>query len=115
MSAVTILANIKGEARFGEEGLDILRLTGLSNEMPTWFQRIEHDFGCIEHDWLDHPSSDGDALVCEPYDLSHEGLKDLMDFADRFGLSVSISALSQHHPTRTLAIFLTPRGEARAA
>jgi hypothetical protein len=64
---------------------------------------------------MDHPSSDGDTLICEPYDLSHKALVDLLDFADRFGLSVTISALSAHYPTRTVAVFLIPREDARAA
>jgi hypothetical protein len=115
VSTIRAIATVKAEARFGEEGLTLLRLTGLSSEMPSWFQRIEHEFKGTEHDWMDHPSSDGDTLIYEPYDLSHKALVDLLDFADRFGLSVSISALSAHYPTRTVAIFLTPREEARAA
>ncbi len=115
MSTIRVLANVKAEERFGEEGLTLLRLGGLSDEMPAWFQRIEHDYGHFEHEWMDHPSSDGDTLVCEPYDLSHNALVDLLDFADRFGLSVSISALSAHYPTRTLSISLSPQEDARAA
>ncbi len=114
-TTVSVLATVKAEARFGEEGITLLRLGGLSHKMPAWFQRIERDFGHFEHDWMDHPASDGNTLVCEPYNLSHEALMDLVDFAERYGLSVSISATSQHYPTRTLAIFLTPLDEVKAA
>jgi hypothetical protein len=117
-ATISVLATVKAEARFGEEGLSLLRLGGLSNEMPSWFQRIERDFGQVVwsgHAWMDHPASDGESLVVQPYDLCHESLVDLMDFADRFSLNVFVSALSAHHPTRTLAIYLTPREEGRAA
>jgi len=119
MSATTrVIATLKGERGFGQEGMSVWRLDGVSpGKMPTWFRRIiDRDFGGAFHpDWLDHPASDGNALIVEPYGLDGESLRDLLAFADRFGLTVSISATSHHFPTRTLAVFLTPREEARAA
>jgi hypothetical protein len=119
MNAPTrIIATVKGEARFGHEGISLLRLGGLSvGKQPSWFRRIvERDFaGRFNPDWFDHHARTGESLVVEPYDLGDESLRDLLSFADRYGLNVSISATSQHYPTRTLAVFLTPREEARAA
>jgi hypothetical protein len=115
---VIVIATVKAEARFGQEGICLLRLGGLSvGKRPAWFRRIvERDFGGhFSADWFDHHARAGDALVVEPYGLCHEDLRDLLAFAGKYGLSVSISATSQHFPTRTLAVFLTPREEARAA
>jgi hypothetical protein len=109
---------VKADARFGHEGMNLLRLGGLSvGKLPSWFRRIiERDFnGRLDADWFDHHARAGDALVCEPYGLSGESLQELLSFADRYALNVTISATSSHYPTRTLAIFLSPREEARAA
>ena len=113
-----VIANLKAESRFGQEGMTLWRLDGLSpGKLPTWFRRIiDRDFGGLFHaDWFDHHARAGDALVCEPYGLSGDSLQELLAFADRYALSVTISATSQHYPTRTLAVFLTPRDEVRAA
>jgi hypothetical protein len=113
-----VIATVKADARFGEEGISLLRLGGLSpGKLPSWFRRIiDRDFsGRFDADWFDHYAKAGSALVVEPYDLTDESLRDLFAFADRYALSLAISATSQHYPTRTLAIFLSPREEARAA
>jgi hypothetical protein len=117
-TTIHIIATLKAEARFGEEGISLLRLSGLSpGKSPAWFRRIiECDFdGRFNPDWFDHPARTDDSLVVEPYGLSDESMRHLLAFADRYRLNVSISATSQHYPTRTLAVFLTPREEARAA
>ena len=117
-SPTRIIATVKGEPRFGPDGISLVRLGGLSvGKQPSWFRRIiQRDFGGrFNAEWFDHFSKAGDALVVEPYDLECESLRNLLAFADRYGLNASISATSQHYPTRTLAIFLTPREEARAA
>jgi len=113
-----VIATVKADARFGHEGMNLLRLGGLSvGKLPLWFRRIiERDFSDrFDADWFDHYSKAGNALVVEPYDLAHDSLRDLLAFADRYSLSVSITATSWHYPTRTVAIFLTPSEEARAA
>jgi hypothetical protein len=119
MSAtIRVITTVKAESRFGRDGMSVWRLDGLRpGRTPGWFRRIvERDFGGqFRPDWFDHHGRDGDALVCEPYGLSDESLRDLLTFADRYALTVTVSATSQHYPTRTLAIFLTPRNEARAA
>jgi hypothetical protein len=86
-------------------------------KQPQWFRRIvQRDFGGrFNADWFDHYAKAGDALVVEPYDLDRESLRGLLAFADTYALNVTISATSQHYPTRTLAVFLEPREEARAA
>jgi hypothetical protein len=98
--------------------MNLVRLGGLSvGKQPSWFRRIvERDFGNqFNPDWFDHYSKAGDALVVEPYDLDCESLRNLLAFADAYELNLTISATSQHYPTRTLAVFLEPREEARAA
>jgi hypothetical protein len=113
-----VIATVKAEARFGKEGISLLRLGGLSvGKLPSWFRRIiDRDFGGrFNADWFDHHARAGNALVVEPYDLTDDSLRDLLAFADRYRLSVTISATSQHFPTRTLAVFLIPREEAKAA
>jgi hypothetical protein len=112
-----VIATIKAEPRFGPEGMSLLRLGGLSpGKMPAWFRRIvERDFGGqFNPDWFDHHASAGDSLVVEPYNVTEDSLRDLLAFADRYGLSLSVSGISQHYPTRTLSIFLTPQ-ERKAA
>ena len=118
MSTIRVIASLKAESRFGQEGMTLWRLEGVSpGKLPAWFRRIiERDFnGRLDADWFDHHARAGDALVCEPYGLSGESLQDLLAFADRYALNITISATSQHYPTRTLAIFLSPREEAKAA
>jgi hypothetical protein len=115
---IRVIATVKADARFGQEGMNLLRLGGLSvGKLPLWFRRIvERDFsGRFDADWFDHYSKAGNALVVEPYDLDHASLQSLLSFADRYGLNVTVSATSWHYPTRTVAIYLTPREEARAA
>jgi hypothetical protein len=106
-----VLATITADPNSGEGGMDLLRLDGLEVGItPHWFRQIvERDFdGMFYPHWLDHPAMDKDTLVVEPYDLSHDDMRDLLSFADRYRLSVHVSAISSHYPTRTLAVFLTP-------
>jgi hypothetical protein len=114
-----VLTKIKtSESRFGPERMELWRLGGLVvGKTPAWFRKIvQKDFeGRFCADWYDHPSRGGDSLIVEPYDLSGKSLRDLLAFADRYALNVSISATSYHYPTRTIAVFLTPRRESRAA
>jgi hypothetical protein len=117
-SPTRVIAIVKGEARFGSEGMSLLRLGGLSvGKQPSWFRRIiQRDFGGrFNAEWFDHHGCMDDSLVVEPYGLSDESLRNLLAFADAYALNITISATSQHFPTRTLAVFLTPREEARAA
>jgi hypothetical protein len=120
MSSATteVLAKIKtSESRFGPEGIELWRLGGLAvGKTPAWFRKIvQRDFnGRFYADWYDHPSRAGDSLVFEPYDLTGESLRDLLAFADRYAIDLSISATSHHYPTRTIAVFLTPRKKAAA-
>jgi hypothetical protein len=117
-SPTRVIATVKAEARFGREGMSLVRLGGLSvGKLPSWFRRIrDRDFnGQFNADWFDHPARSGDALVVEPYHLDAESMRDLLAFADCYSLGVSVSGTSSHYPTRTLAVFLTPREEARAA
>jgi hypothetical protein len=119
MSAPTrVIATVKAESRFGPDGMSLWRLGGISlGKTPAWFRRIvERDYaGRFDADWFDHYAQAGEALVVEPYDLNDDSLRDLVAFADRHALSVSISATSQHYPTRTLSVFLMPRDAARTA
>jgi hypothetical protein len=118
MSATTsVLAVVKAEARFGPEGMVLWRLGGLKpGKTPAWFRRIvQRDFdGHFNAHWFDHHAKSGEALVAEPYDIDDGDLRDLVAFADKYDLNISISAITHHFPTRTLSIFLTPR-ERKAA
>jgi hypothetical protein len=112
MSGAKVITTIKGEPRFGPEGMTLWRLTGVSlGRTPAWFRKIvdSHYEGQFHRDWLDHFAKDGDSLLVEPYDLDGESARDLLAFAERHSLRVTISAISHHFPTRTLAIHLTPR------
>jgi hypothetical protein len=115
MSAtIEVLAKIKTrETRFGPDGIELWRLKDLSFGRPAWFRKIvDRDFaGSFNADWFDHPARSGETLIVEPYDLSHEELRDILAFADKYTLNVSISAITFHFPTRTLAISFTPRGQ----
>jgi hypothetical protein len=104
-ATIQVIATVK-------DGMSLLRLGGLKvGRTPAWFRRIvERDFGGSFHaDWFDHPATDDASLVVEPYDLNHDDLNELLSFANQYALNVSISAVSQHHPTRTLTVRLTPR------
>lgn len=117
-SQTCVIATVKAEPRFGPEGMNLVRLGGLSvGKQPSWFRRIvQRDFdGRFDAEWFDHHARTDDSLVVEPYGLSDESLRHLLAFADRYRLSVSISATSHHFPTRSLAVFLTPREEVMEA
>ena len=97
-------------------GMDLVRLAGLrKGKEPKWFERIRRD-GFNRPGWYDHPRSDGDALVVEPYGIwDLKDLRNLVEFADKYDLDVHISGISQHYPSRTINIRLTPRKEKGAA
>jgi hypothetical protein len=114
-ASIEVLTTVKTrESRFGPAGIEIWRRQGLSvGTQPAWFRRIvDRDFGgSFNADWFDHFAKNGEQLVVEPYNLSHKDLRDLIAFADKYSLGVSMSAVSHHFPTRTISIELTPRGE----
>jgi hypothetical protein len=115
MSAhVKVLATVPTrEARFAGS-IELLRLDGLQvGKVPAWFRRIvDRDYnGRLNADWFDHFAKDGEALVVEPYGLGDESIRDLVRFAEKYGLRVTISAMSEHYPTRTLSISLMPGEE----
>jgi hypothetical protein len=111
-AAMQVIATIKAEPRFGPDGMSLWRLTGLSSgKTPAWFRRIvQRDFnGSFNADWFDHHAKSGEALIVEPYDLGEGSLRDLVAFAGKYHLGISISAITHHFPTRTLSISLTPK------
>jgi hypothetical protein len=108
---LVVLATVHGDPNFGPEGMNLFRLGGLRvGRTPEWFKKIvKQDFGGLFNaDWYDHPATLGDSLVVQPYDLTHSALQDLIRFAEEQKLGVTISAMSHHYPTRTLAVFFTP-------
>jgi hypothetical protein len=112
MSAARVIASIKAEPRFGPEGMELWRLKGLRpGRTPAWFRKIiDRDFdGHFNADWFDHHAQDGEALISEPYGLCHDDLREILAFADKYALNVSISATSHHFPTRTVSVALKPR------
>lgn len=112
MSASRVIAVVKAEARFGPEGMELWRLTGVSpGRSPAWFRKIvDRDFaGSFHADWFDHHAKDGETLISEPYDICHDDLREILAFADKYALNVSISATSHHFPTRTVSVALKPR------
>jgi hypothetical protein len=111
------IATVRAESRFGPKGISILRLQGLSvGRQPAWFRAIvRRDFGGhFDAEWFDHCARDMESLVVEPYGLTGDSLRNLLAFADRYGLDVYVSATSQHYPTRAIAVYLTPRKGASA-
>ncbi len=51
-------------------------------------------------------------LLTQPYSLSHEDIQELVAFADKSGLEISIRAdVSTHFPGHTLAVALTKKKE----
>jgi len=115
MSAtIEVLARIKTrETRFGPGGIELCRLKDLSFGRPAWFRKIvDRDFaGSFNADWFDHPARSGETLIVEPYDLGDGDLRELIAFADKYNLHISVSAISHHFPTRTVSISLKPRGD----
>jgi hypothetical protein len=96
----------------GDEELDLWQLTGLQRgEKPDWFQEIvDRDYdGSFCPRWFDHPAQDGEDLIVEPYNLCHEELRDILTFADKHNVNVSMSAISHHFPTRTISISFSQR------
>jgi hypothetical protein len=113
MSAARVITTIKAEPRFGPEGMELWRLTGLRpGRTPAWFRKIiDRDFdGNFHADWFDHHAQDGETLISEPYGICHDDLRDILAFADKYALNVSISAITFHFPTRTVALTFIPRG-----
>jgi hypothetical protein len=54
--------------------------------------------------WLDHYEVDGDTFISEPYAISEEDVKQLIEACDSLDLTFSISAQSWHYPHHTLRI-----------
>src|SRR5262245_11749335 len=99
------------------ETLDLAALEGLKHGWPRWFRRIvEKDcHNSFWRDWMDHSATDGTALVTEPYRLDRKDLKEMLEFAERYGLDISFSGISSHFPSRTLNVTLWPRDPKEAA
>jgi hypothetical protein len=90
--------------------LILVQVVGLKKfKYPRWYHQIADRRDYNRPEWFDHPAKDGDSLVVEPYGLDLADLRDLVSFADRHSLDVSISAMTYHYPTRTVSICLTPR------
>jgi hypothetical protein len=108
-----VLAVIPTRDKRFDGKVELWRLQGLAvGKQPAWFRRIvDRDFGgSFNADWFDHHAKDGERLIVEPYDVSHEELRDILAFADKYALNVLISAITFHFPTRTVAITFIPRG-----
>jgi hypothetical protein len=96
----------------GGEELDLWQLTGLQRgDVPEWFQEIvDRDYdGSFRPRWFDHPAQDGESLIVEPYEVCHSEIREIVEFADKYSLNVSMSAISQHFPTRTISVSFMPR------
>jgi hypothetical protein len=116
MSAtIEVLTKVKTrEARFGSDGIEIWRLTGVRpGHLPLWFRRLrDRDYGGhLDFDWMDHVATNGEALMSEPYHLDGDEAREILAFADKHDLKITFSATSFHYPTHTISIDLTPRGE----
>lgn len=90
---------------------ELVALTGKKwGRLPRWMRRIvrEHYNGRLPHidGLLDHVGSCGDVLISEPYHLDAEAL---VAFVKKHNLDYSVSATSQHYPTRTICIRLWPK------
>jgi hypothetical protein len=90
-------------------------------EFPSWLIEKAGDLVSLDQviteigdGWLDHWGTSEYAgeewLVSEPYTLGSEALQQLLLFAHRFGLGVSIQASGAHRPGETMRVMLRPKG-----
>ena len=86
-------------------------------------QRLAGKRACVDTQWKPCPSprnipgmdhgrewvKDGKtfSITFEPYGMTHETLRELLDFADKNNFSVELDAGSWHFPHRTLLVELT--------
>jgi hypothetical protein len=105
-----------GTVGLGNCANDLVALTGKRlGRLPRWARKIPKLAGPWNNDnpqpfWVDHPGSSGEVLILEPYQFSSADAEELLGFAKAHNLDFSISAISQHYPTRTLCIHLWPKG-----
>ena len=65
----------------------------------------------FEHDWLDHFSADGNKFISEPYNLSLETAKTLINFCEENNLTFNITGASWHFPGWTLRITIIKKDQ----
>jgi hypothetical protein len=65
-------------------------------------------------DWLDHWGTaiyaGKERLVSEPYHMNRERIDQLLRFCDELNLAFNIQASGHHYPTKTMRIFVWPKG-----
>lgn len=94
-------------------------------KMPRWLQSAlvhrsgkPHWCGGSDPTWMDHwgtATINGKRVfVSEPYGLSDDGVRNLMEFCSKYKIKVDIQAASWHYPTHCLRIILTPPANFRA-
>ncbi len=87
-----------------------------SHPVPRWVKRVfnKHGLGfeMTHSSWRDHIGYCGDILISEPYGLTSDDVRELVEFCNKHGLDFDIDACSQHYPTQTLAIFVWPKEKA---
>lgn len=111
-------AHVIGTIKLPQDGSQspaspLLALSGKREwRLPQWARKISNELGGELPDWFDHWGKCGDTLICEPYHLSSADIADLIRFAQMYGLDFSVSAVSQHYPTRTVCIRLAEGGGA---
>jgi predicted RNA-binding Zn-ribbon protein involved in translation (DUF1610 family) len=49
-------------------------------------------------DWLDHTHFEGERFISEPYQISYEGIKEIIELCEKYGLSANIYGKAEHHP-----------------
>ncbi len=100
--------------RHDHDGPALMRLVSKRIEpVPRWVREINRKLGnqylLTQTDWRDHVGYCGEVLISEPYGLTPAGVRELVAFCDRHGLTFEIDACSQHLPTNTLAVLVWPR------
>ncbi len=111
-----VVPNCKYKEHRHASPLSLRRLVSKkSRPAPRWAKKILNEHGCdtlMTHSgsgWNDHLGYCGEYLISEPYGLTSDSVRDLVEFCDKYGLDFEIDACSQHFPTQTLAIFVWPK------
>jgi hypothetical protein len=118
-----VLVTDRGQRLSAEIAAPVIR-----GRIPRWLRRrlprlkqeldaidINEALAILGQDWLDHwgtvREGDRELLISEPYELSSDGLRSLLQFAERVRAEVFLQAASFHYPTQTLRIILEPDQE----
>ena len=104
-----------GTVKLGYCNGELVQLVGKKpGRLPQWARNIPELTGPWNRDnprpsWVDHCGTSGDVLISEPYHFDSADAEHLLNLCKAHNLDFSVSATSQHYPTRTLCIELWPK------